>query len=115
MLRMRSRLLERFPPAGRRPENSKIDLIDRERLTAAAGRGRVRVLDGEAAASDRLDEIHLGAVQVTDADRVDVQLDAVGLVDLIAGTLAVFLDHQAILKPGAAAALHEHAQPAAAL
>ena len=83
-------------------------------MTAAAGRRRLRILDREAAAGDRVDEVDLGALEVPDADRIDEQLHAVRLEHLVARALAVFLDHQAVLEAGAAAALHEHAQPAAA-
>src|SRR5215218_9015336 len=57
--------------------------LDAERRTAPARRRGVRVLDGEAAAGDGVDEIDLGALEVADADRVDEQLDAVRLVYLI--------------------------------
>src|SRR3954463_16207329 len=75
--RICSRLVDRLLPAGRRPEMSGSGrattpgLFGREGRTAAAGRGRVRVLDREAAAGDGVDEIHLGALQIADADRVD--------------------------------------------
>src|SRR5262249_28606178 len=90
-------------------------LLYAEGLSAAAGRRRVRVLDREAAAGDRVDEVDFRAVQVPDADRVDEKLHPVRLEDLIARTLAVFLDHQAVLEARAAAALDEHPQPAPAL
>src|SRR5581483_4047243 len=90
-------------------------LVDAEALPAAAGGRGVRVLDREAAAGNRVDEVHLRAVQIADADRIDEQLDAVRLEHLIACALAVFLDHEAVLEPRASAALHEDAQPAAVL
>src|SRR5262249_39809872 len=90
-------------------------LVDRERLTAAAGRGRVRVLDREAAAGDRVDEVDFGTVQIADADWIHEQLDAVRLEHLVARSLAVFFDHQTVLKARAAAALHEYPKAAAAL
>jgi hypothetical protein len=90
-------------------------LLGREGRPAATRRLGVRVLDGEAAAGDGVDEIDLGVLQILDADRVDEQLDAVGLEDLIARSLAVLLDHQAVLEARAPAALHEHAQAAAGL
>ena len=46
---------------------------------------------------------------------IDEELHAVRLVHLIAGALAVLLDHQPVLEARTAAALHEHAQAAAAL
>ena len=80
-----------------------------------ARRRGVRVLDGEAAACDRVDEVDFSAVQITDANRIDEQLHAVRLEDLVARALAVFFNHQAILEARAAAALDEYAEPAAAL
>ncbi len=60
---------------GRRDRHGAV--LRREGGAAAAGRRRVRVLDGEAAARDGVDEINLGALQVADADRIHEQLDAV--------------------------------------
>src|SRR5262245_65481759 len=90
-------------------------LVNAERLAATAGRRRVRVLDREAAARDRVHEVHFGAGEVANADRIHEQLDAMRLEHLIARTLAVFFDHQAVLESGTAAALHAPAQPAAGL
>src|SRR4051794_34658779 len=90
-------------------------LLDREGLAAPARGRRVRVLDREAAARDRVDEVDFGAVQVPDADRVDEQLHTVRLEYLVAGAMAVLFDHQTVLEARAAAALHEHAQSAAGL
>src|SRR4051812_14543900 len=86
--------------------------VDRERLAAPAGGRRVRVLDRETAAGNRVDEVDLGAAQVADANRIDEQLDAVRLEHLVARALAVLFDHQTVLETGAAAALHEHPQTA---
>src|SRR5581483_5432263 len=88
-------------------------LVDREALAATAGRGRVGILDREAAAGDRVDEVDFGAVQIADADRIDEQLDAVRLEHLVARALPVFFDHEAVLKTRTAAALYEDAQAAA--
>src|SRR6266446_2061636 len=90
-------------------------LVDGERGAAPAGRRRLRILDGEAAARDGVDEVDFGARQVADADRVDEQLDAVRLEHHVARALPVFLDHQSVLEPGAAATLHEYAKAAAGL
>src|SRR5262245_53349889 len=79
-----SRLEERFRPSGRAEFRA---LIRREALTAAARRGRVRVLDGEAATGDGVDEVHFSTVQVADADGVDVELHAVRFEHLIARAL----------------------------
>src|SRR5262245_12887245 len=131
-----SRLLERLPPSGfsllrsgsagdtltpgreRTPSLMVVAAaalaVHAERRTAAAGGSRIGVTDGEPAAGDRVDEIDFGALQVAHADRVDVQLHAVRLEHLVAHAAALF-DHQAVLEPRAAAALHEHAQTAADL
>src|SRR5580693_1680716 len=52
-------------------------LLSGEGTAAATGGLGVWVLDREAAARDRLDEVDLSALQVLDADRVDEELDAV--------------------------------------
>src|SRR5687767_14281350 len=101
-LTIRSRLLERLVPAGRRRSRSgmaavvAMGLLHREGGTAPARRRRVRILDGESAARDRVHEVDLGALQIADADRVDVQLDAIRLEELVANA-APLLDHQAVL------------------
>src|SRR5882724_5148779 len=96
--------------------SSPIDaLVDREGLPAAARRRRLRVLDREPAACDRIDEVDFGAAQVTDADGVDEQLHAVRLEHLVARALPIFLEHEAVLEARAAAALDEHAQAASGL
>src|SRR5262245_36710258 len=101
---MKSRLLERRPPAGRcLSTNSVADgtatLLGRERRPAAASRLGVRILDGEAAAHVVVDEVNFGALQITQTDRIDEQADAVhqeGLVGVLVA-LAV-LDHEAVLE-----------------
>src|SRR5579864_1144883 len=100
-------------PAGSANSRTR-QLFDREGLAAAAGRRRVRVLDGKAAAGDGIDEVDFGAVQISDADGIDEQPDAMGFEHLIAGTLTVFLNHQAVLEARTAASLHEHSQAAPA-
>src|SRR5438309_8896063 len=74
---MRSRLEDRLPPGGTDGITNGDCLLDRERLAASARRRRLRVLDGEAAARHRVDEVHFRALQVADADRIDEQLHAV--------------------------------------
>src|SRR5918994_1126197 len=80
-----SRLLDRLPPAGFRRVRSEREVtcalrpltyavLNVERRAAAAGRGRVRILDREPAARDGLDEIDFSALEVADADRVNVEL-----------------------------------------
>src|SRR5687768_4031749 len=87
-----SRLLDRFPPVGfRRERSSRVvatEGLDAERRPAPARGDRVRVLDGEAAAGDRVDEVHFGALEVADADRIDEQPDAIRLEHLVAGAAA---------------------------
>jgi hypothetical protein len=56
---------------------ARTSLLGREGRPAATRRLGVRVLDGEAAAGDGVDEIDLGVLQILDADRVHEQLDAV--------------------------------------
>src|SRR3954471_24338118 len=86
--------------------------LDAEGRPAAARRLGVRVLDRESAAGDVVDEIDLRAAQVAGADRIDQQLDAVGLDDRVGRRVPLALvDHQAVLKARAAAALDEDAQP----
>src|SRR5918999_441644 len=101
-LRICSRLLERLPPSGLRRSTGRVITSvvsalalarDAEGLAAAAGRSGVRVLDGKPAAGDRLDEIHFGALEIADADRIDEQPHAVRFVDLVADA-AVLLNHE---------------------
>src|SRR5262245_86099 len=118
-----SRLLERLPPSGfrrvrsgrfvviRLPCHADSRRLDAERAAAAAGRRGVGILDREAAARHRVNEIDFGTLEVADADWVDEQLDAIRLEHLVARA-AAFLDHEAVLEARAAAALNEHAQPA---
>src|SRR5262245_43812058 len=103
-----------FPPYGGH-DSRKSELVGSKGLTAAARRRGVGVLDRETPAGDGVDEIHLGAAQIPDADRVDVELDAVRLVNLVARALTVLLDHEAVLEARTAAALNEHSQAAACL
>src|SRR5688572_22154225 len=48
--------------------------LDVERRTASTGRRGVRIADGEAATGHRIDEVDLGALEIADAHRVDIQL-----------------------------------------
>src|SRR5881227_656917 len=97
-----SRLLDRFPPAGRTSSTSDARILMRVSVVvpgpatlfggeggpAAARGGGVWILDGESAAGHRVDEVDLAAV---------------------------LFDHQPILKARAPSALHEHAQSAVLL
>src|SRR5207253_8622342 len=90
-----SRLLERLPPSGfsrlrsgrllfitvppaaartdpaRRGPSRSANLLNAEGAAASARGCGIRVLDREAAARHRVDEIDLGALEVADADRID--------------------------------------------
>src|SRR6266496_5027649 len=82
---------------------------------AASARGRgVRILDGEAAAGDRVHKIDLGTLQIANTDRIHEQLDAIRFKHLIAFA-AVFFDHQTVLKARASSTLYEDAEPAVLL
>ncbi len=61
----------------RLPDYSVRLSFDAEGAAAAAGRRRVGILDREPAAADRVDEVDFRAVEVSNADRIDEQLDAV--------------------------------------
>ena len=54
-----------------------------EGLTAPARGHGVRVLDREASARHRIEEVHLRPAQVPDADGIDIQFDAVRFEHLI--------------------------------
>ena len=54
-------------------------LVRRERLAAAARGHGVGIANGEAAAGDVVHEVHFGALEIPDADGIDVELDAVRL------------------------------------
>src|SRR5687768_8595800 len=89
-------------------------LFGAERRAAAAGRRGIRILDCEAAAGDRFDEVDLGTLEVPDADGINIELDAVRFEYLVAVATGLF-DHQPVLKARASPALHEHAQTAVLL
>src|ERR1044071_791594 len=86
---------------------------DRKRIAAAAGRGGVRVADLERGAHQILDEVHLGAVQEIERYIVDDDRDAIMLEDEIV-RVALIVEAEAVLEPGAAAARHRDAQEGAA-
>jgi len=86
----------------------------RERRAAAARGGCVWILDREPTASHRIYEVDFGALEVSDADRVDEQANAVRFEYLVA-LPSVLFDHQAVLESGTPSALHEHAQTAVLL
>src|SRR5579859_5263900 len=77
-----------------------------ERAAAAAGAGRVRVVDLEAAAHHVLHIVHGGAVNVVDAHRVHDHLDSMAVEDNVFLLHAV-IDGHAVVEPGASAARHE--------
>src|SRR5215203_2173368 len=140
--RMRSRLLDRFAPAGRsrsmsagvvlmlaaqragaggrRSAARRLDarppccLARAERLAASACGHGVGVLDRETAAGHGVEEIDLGAAKIANADRIHIQLDAVRFEHLV-GVRARFFDHESVLESRAPAALHEDTEAAAFL
>jgi 1,6-anhydro-N-acetylmuramate kinase len=93
------------------PKSTGRDLFHsgREAGPAAAGGGGVRVLDDELGALQVFLVVDLGAHQVLQAHRVDQQGDAV-LLHLRVVVVDDLVEGEAVLEPGAAAALHEHAQ-----
>src|SRR5688500_4041940 len=103
---MKSRLLERRPPAGRRcSTNSDADCIREpaasgaEGRTAAAGGFGVGILDGETTAHVVVDEVHFGPAEVPQADGIHQQAHAVHLEHLIGlGVAIALIDHQTVLK-----------------
>src|SRR2546425_8306158 len=80
-----------------------------EGLSAAAGRHRVRVAEGEAAAHEGVDEVHLGSLEVHRAHGVDDDAHTFVLRDAVA-----FLDRvregHAVAEARAAARRDVHAQ-----
>ena len=77
-----------------------------------SGRSRlgVGVLDGEPAAHHVFLVVHLGAIEMAQAHRVDDHLDALGLDDLVA--FADLVEDHPVLEAGAAAPLHVDPEPA---
>src|SRR5688500_12055233 len=115
---MRSRLLERLLPAGRSdsmkvaaaesitgisvqlPSSSRSNpywrsvCLDGERRTAATRGLGVGILDGEATTGNVVDEVDLGAAEVTGAHRIDEQLHAVRFDDRVGGRVTfALIDH----------------------
>src|SRR5438105_3999012 len=74
-----------------------------ERAAAAAGRDRVRVVDFEAGAHGGLDVIDARALEIGTALRIDVDLQAIEIVDEILIARRVIQRH-AVSKAGAAPA-----------
>src|SRR5688572_24345171 len=86
----------------------------RERRAAAARGGCVWILDREPTASHRIYEVDFGALEVSDADRIDEETNAVRFEYLVA-LPSVLFDHQPVLESRTPSALHEHAQTAVLL
>src|SRR6185503_19980685 len=85
-----SRLLERLPPSGfsllksgKAVGRGRPRSLNAEGRAAAAGGGRVQILDLESAASHGVDDIDFSSLEIADADRVDEQPDAIRLEHLI--------------------------------
>src|SRR5208337_2928687 len=81
----------------------------RERRSAAAGRGSVRIADDKLGAFQAVTEINLRAAQILHAHRIDQQLHAL-VLDTGVAVLNLLIEFEPILETGAAAALHEDAQ-----
>src|SRR6266540_1370267 len=89
----------RFRPTG---------LLRAERLSAAAAAGRLRVRHREPGAAEVLAVIQSRAAQVRSALRVHDDFDAAGREHVV--VLALLVELEPVLEPGAAAALHEDAK-----
>ena len=81
----------------------------REGTAAAAAARCVRVLEREARAHHGRDIVDLDAIEILPAERIDEQLDAVGLQDLVV-VLSLVLDVEAVLEARAAARQNRNAQ-----
>src|SRR5690606_5259336 len=84
-------------------------LLDRERGSAAAGGGCVRVANHELRAFEVFLVVDLGTREILQAHRVDQQLHAV-LVQRGVIVVDDFVEREAVLETRTAAALHEYAQ-----
>jgi len=94
--------------------NFCVALFDAERLSAAACRLAFGFLIVNPPPVIVSTKVHLGAVQIADADRVDEQLHAVRLEDLIAAP-GRSLRSSGRIENRSTAALHEYAQAVPAL
>src|SRR5450759_2022441 len=79
-----------------------------EALAAAAGRGRARIIDGEARPAQVLDPVDCGALELLGARGVDDDRDVPGAHDVVA-RLAV-VEREAVLEPRAPAPLNKDTQ-----
>src|SRR5256714_15336198 len=86
-------------------------LLDLERVATAARGDRVRVVDREARGLDRVEVVDLGAAQIRRAERVDDDVDAVHR-ELEVALLRAAVEAEAVLEPGAPAALDRDAEDA---
>src|SRR5712691_599927 len=80
-----------------------------ERMAAAAGGRRIRVLDREAAAHQVFLVVDLRAFQVAQAHRIDDDLHSGDLDDLV--TVGGLVQHHPVREAGAASALDVYPQP----
>ena len=80
-----------------------------EGRAAPAGRLHVRVVDREARAHERVDEVDLRAGQIGSAERIDDDPDTVHL-DLVVTVLGASVETERVLEPRAAAALNGDAK-----
>src|SRR5262249_41184133 len=86
-----------------------LPVLDREAGAAAAGGGDVRIVELELRADQVVDEIEFGALHEAERDRIDHDARAVALDQEIVGRPLAH-EVEAVLKPGAAAALDAYAK-----
>src|SRR5919204_541575 len=95
----------------KRRTRTRTDCLEAVRLTAAAGRLDVRILDREARTHHVvLHEVDLAAGQIRRAVPVDVDLDALRSLDDIVVDLLLVFPAELIRHPGAAATHNADAQ-----
>ena len=73
-------------------------------MPATAGRGGVRVVDLEPGLLDRLEIVDARAREIRGAEGIDDDRDALAL-ELVVALLGAAVEAEAVLEPGAAAAL----------
>src|SRR5688572_19245165 len=85
-------------------------VFDLKGVAATAGRGRVRIVDGEPAL-EAVHEVDLRPAQVRSAERIDHDLDAVRAELEVAG-LRGLVEAERVFEARAAATLHRDAEHA---
>jgi len=77
-------------------------------MPAAATAGRIRILDHKAGASEILDIIDRGMLDIRKADRIEQHLDRSAVDHLV--VIPLFIKGKAVLETGTAAPLHVDAK-----